>query len=61
MISLGGLAYFSGMADEGREQLLVRDESIALPEEEKGLKFDAASDEEKYSQGDVDDILKMFQ
>ncbi len=48
------------MADEGREQLLSRDESIALPEEEKGLKFDAASDEEKYSQGDVDDILKMF-
>lgn len=49
------------MSDEGREHLVTRDESISLPEEEKGLKFDAASDEEKYSQGDVDDILKMFQ
>ncbi len=48
------------MADEGREQLLSRDESISQPEGEKGLSFDAASDEEKYSQGDVDDILKMF-
>ncbi len=49
------------MAEEGREKLLARDESIVLPEEGKGLKFDEATDEVKYGQGDVDDILTMFQ
>ncbi|HEY8965189.1 MAG TPA: hypothetical protein VIM58_02025 [Candidatus Methylacidiphilales bacterium] len=48
------------MADEGRESLLKRDESIALPDADKGLAFDSAKDDDKYGQNEIDDILKMF-
>ncbi|SDU01831.1 hypothetical protein SAMN05444156_1473 [Verrucomicrobium sp. GAS474] len=48
------------MADEGRESLLKHDETIAIPEKEKGLAFDQSQDDDKYNQNDIDDILKMF-
>ncbi len=48
------------MAEEGRESLLKRDESIVIPEADKGLAFDQSKDDDKYNQNDIDDILKMF-
>jgi len=48
------------MAEEGRESLLKHDETIAIPEKDKGLAFDHSKDVDKYDQSEIDDILKMF-
>ncbi len=51
------------MSDEGlknREHLLQPDETIVIPEKEKGLSFDKANDEDACIQNDIDAILKAL-
>lgn len=51
------------MADEplmDREHLLKPDESIDIPEKDKGLAFDSKTDADKYAQAEIDAILKGF-
>ncbi len=45
---------------EGRMKLLETDDSIVIPEKEKGLSFDAKQDKDNYSQNEIDDILKLM-
>jgi len=51
------------MADEtftDREQLLKPDDSIVIPEKEKGLVFDSKTDADNYAQAEIDAIMKAM-